>query len=226
MLRSAMLIEQFDPGADADSLRACHQICLAAHDIDSPQTAMWSYPIFERAWVAGFGQDEAHECWLASSDSGDPVGCYLLMLPERENKTVAYSELVVAPERRRAGSGTVLLAHCADRTRAAGRARLRAFVPDGTAGAAFAMAVGASGGIEQVLRTMPVDASLPDRLTALRVNAQPYAASYDLLSWPPARSTTRWWHGTVRPGSLSPSRRWPSIRSYPGRQPAPSALER
>jgi len=54
------------------------------------------------------------------------------MLPEREKKTVAYSELVLAPERRRAGSGTALFAHCADRARAAGRTRLRASVPDGT----------------------------------------------------------------------------------------------
>ena len=183
MLTSAMIIEQFDPRADADSLRACYQIFLAAHDIDSPQTPAWSYRLFERAWVDGFGEDEAHECWLASIAPGDPVGCYLLMLPERENKTVAYTELVLAPEQRRAGSGTALFAHCADRARAAGRRRLWASVPDGTAGAAFAKAMGASQGIEQVLRTMPVDASLPDRLATLRADAQPHAAGYEMLSW-------------------------------------------
>jgi RimJ/RimL family protein N-acetyltransferase len=183
MLTSAMLVEQFDPRADADSLRACYQIFLAAHDIDSPQTPPWSYRLFERAWVDGFGEDEVHECWLASSDRGDPVGCYLLTLPERENKTTAYSELMVAPQQRRAGSGTALLAHCTDRTRAAGRTRLRAAVPDGTAGTAFAKAMGAASGIEQVLRTMPVDASLPDRLAVLRADAHPHAAGYDMLSW-------------------------------------------
>jgi RimJ/RimL family protein N-acetyltransferase/GNAT superfamily N-acetyltransferase len=178
-----MIIEQFDPRADTDSLRACYQIFLAAHDIDSPQTPAWSYRLFERSWVDGFGDDEVHECWLASIAPGDPVGCYLLMLPERENKTVAYTELVLDPERRRAGSGTTLFGHCAGRARAAGRTRLRAFVPDGTAGAAFAKAVGASEGIEQVLRTMPVDASLPDRLTTLRADAQPHAAGYEMESW-------------------------------------------
>jgi GNAT superfamily N-acetyltransferase len=183
MLTSPMLIERFDPTADADSLRACHNIFLAAHDVDSPQTPPWSYRVFERAWVDGFGDDDVHECWLASSDSGDPVGCYLLMLPERENKTVANSELMVAPERRRTGSGTALLAHCANRARAAGRTRLLASAPDGTAGSAFAKVMGASAGIEQVLRTMPVDASLPDRLAALRADAQPHAAGYDMLSW-------------------------------------------
>jgi GNAT superfamily N-acetyltransferase len=159
-----MLVEQFDPSSDAHSLRTCNQIYLVAHDIDNPQIPPLSYRLFERAWVDGFGQDEIHECWLASSDSGEPVGCYLLTLPERENKTVASSELIVAPERRRAGLGTALLAHCAGRARGAGRARLRAFVADGTAGVAFAEAMGAAGGIEQVLRTMPVDASLPHRL--------------------------------------------------------------
>jgi len=183
MLTGAMIIEQFDPRADADSLRACYQIFLAAHDIDSPQTPAWSYRLFERSWVDGFGEDEVHECWLASIAPGDPVGCYLLMLPERENKTVASTELVLDPERRRAGSGTALFTHCADRARAAGRTRLRAFVPDGTAGAAFAKAVGASEGIEQVLRTMPVDASLPDRLATLRAVGQPHAAGYEMLSW-------------------------------------------
>ncbi len=178
-----MLIARFDPRADADCLRACHQISLAAHDVDSAQHPPWSYRIFERAWVDGFGQDEVHECWLASGDTGDPVGCYLLMLPERENKTVAYCELMVTPARRRAGSGTALLAHCADRARAAARTRLRAFVLDDTAGTRFAKVMGASGGIEQVLRTMPVDASLPDRLAALRADAQPHASGYDMLSW-------------------------------------------
>jgi len=183
MLTSTMIIEQFDPRADADSLRACYEIFLRAHDIDSPQTPAWSYRLFERAWVDGFGDDDGRECWLASSTPGDPVGCYLLMLPKRENTTVASSELVLAPERRGAGSGTTLLAHCADRARAAGRTRLRAFVPDGTAGAAFAKAMGASEGIEQVLRTMPVDASLPDRLARLRADAQSHAAGYNMLSW-------------------------------------------
>jgi GNAT superfamily N-acetyltransferase len=178
-----VIIERFDPRADADSLRACYQIFLAAHDIDSPQTPAWSYRLFERAWVDGFGQDEVHECWLASIAPGDPLGCYLLMLPERANKTVASSELVLAPERRRAGSGTALFGHCTDRARAAGRTRLRASVPDGTAGAAFAKAMGASEGIEQVLRTMPVDASLPGRLVTLRADAQAHAAGYDMLSW-------------------------------------------
>ncbi len=178
-----MQIERFDAAADTESLRACYQITLAAEAVDAPDLPPSSYSVFEAAWAHGFGLGEPSETWLARDDAGEPVGCYLVQLPERENRTTAFCELRVHPERRRAGAGSELLEHCVKRAREAGRVRLRSHARDGSAGAAFATARGAAGGIEQVSRTMDVDADLPARLASLRADAQARAAGYETLSW-------------------------------------------
>ena len=67
-------------------------------------------------------------------DHGAIVGCYLLDLPDRENLSMASAVLRVSPGRRRAGIGTVLLRHCEDRARLAGRTRLTGEAWDGSAG--------------------------------------------------------------------------------------------
>jgi RimJ/RimL family protein N-acetyltransferase len=177
-----MRIAPFDAHADADSLRACYQIQSAASACDSPWLPPLSFPAFKGNWQ-GWGSDDPHQSWLARDDAGEAVGCYRLSLPERHNPTVAFCELTVTPERRRAGAGRELLAHCTERARAAGRSRLQSFAPDGSAGEAFARANGASGGIDEVMRTMDVEASLPARLSALRAEAQPDVTGYEILSW-------------------------------------------
>jgi GNAT superfamily N-acetyltransferase/RimJ/RimL family protein N-acetyltransferase len=178
-----MRIEQFDPKADADSLRACHQIALAGHKYDTPFLPPPSFNAFKGEWAHGWGLDDVTETWLARDESDTPVGCYRLSLPERDNREVAFCNPMVTPERRRSGVGSALLAHCADRARQVGRYRLRSWAPDGTAGEEFARAKGASGGIDEVMRTMDVDANLPARLAELRADAQSHADGYELLSW-------------------------------------------
>ncbi len=178
-----MRIEQFDPTADAGSLRACHQISLASHPYDVPFMPPPSYTAFKGGWAAGWGLGEPRETWLARAETGEPVGCYLLRLPEKDNQEVGFTELIVTPERRRSGFGSALLAHCADRARLAGRARLQGMAVDGSAGETFARAKGATGGIDEVLRTMDIDAGLPAKLAGLRAAAEPHAAGYEILSW-------------------------------------------
>ncbi len=178
-----MRIEQFDPKADADSLRACHQIAVAANKYDTPFLPPPSFNAFKGEWAHGWGLDEASETWLARDDSDNAVGCYRLRLPERDNRDVAFCSPIIAPDRRRSGAGSALLAHSADRARQAGRHRLQSWAPDGSAGEAFAKAKGARGGIDEVMRTMDVDASLPARLTPLRSDAQAHADGYEVLSW-------------------------------------------
>jgi GNAT superfamily N-acetyltransferase/RimJ/RimL family protein N-acetyltransferase len=177
-----MTIEQFDLQADTESLRACYQINHAASACDTPFLPPLSFQVFKGNWQ-GWGLDDPREAWLARDDSGEPVGCYSLRLPQKDNVTAAFCELVVTPERRRAGTGSAMLEHCAERAQQAGRSRLRSFAPDGSAGAAFASARGATGGIDEVMRTMSVDETLPAKLSALRAEAQPHAAGYELLSW-------------------------------------------
>ncbi len=137
---------------------------------------------FAGKWARGY-DTAPRQAWLASAESGEPVGGYLLRLPDKENLTTADCRLVISPARRRAGFGRALLAHCAEQARQAGRTRLTSHVRDGSPGAAFAAAAGAHGGIPEVIRTLTIDAGTPERLTRLRAEAEPFAAGYKLLSW-------------------------------------------
>ncbi len=177
-----MQIEQFDPKSDTDSVRACHKIAVAAHPYDAPFMPPLSLTVFEGN-MAGWGTDVPRETWLGRDEHGEPAGWCVVSLPDRDNLEVAFCELMVTPDRRRAGLGSALLAHCCERARQAGRSRLRSYVTDGSAGEAFARVKGGSGGIDAVMRAMDVDTSLPARLAALRTDAQPHADGYEMLSW-------------------------------------------
>jgi N-acetylglutamate synthase-like GNAT family acetyltransferase len=177
-----MRIESFDVHEDTDSLRACYRIQLAASACDTPWLPQFSFNAFKGGWQ-GWGIDDPRQAWLARDDAGEAVGCYLLRLPEKDNPTVGFCELTVTPRRRGVGAGSELLTHCADRAREAGRSRLHCYAPDGSAGETFARGKGASGGIDEVMRTIRIDESLPARLSALREDAQPHAAGYEILSW-------------------------------------------
>lgn len=178
-----MRIEQFDAKVDADTLRACHQIALVSHPIDMPFMPPPSFTAFKGDWAHGWGLDDARVTWLARDDSGEPVGCCMLRLSQKDNLDVAFCQLVVTPDRRRSGIGSTLLDHLAEQARQAGRYRLQSFAMDGSAGAAFAEAKGANGGMDEVMRAMDIDASLPAKLAALRADAQPHADGYEILSW-------------------------------------------
>ncbi len=127
-----MHIESFDPKADKERLHRCYEIWTAARRQDAPDRPLRSLAGFTLWWTHGYGGDP-RQAWLASDDAGEPVGCYLLMLPQLENVTMAICALTVTPARRRAGFGTELLAHCMQQARLAGRSRLVAEVTDGSA---------------------------------------------------------------------------------------------
>jgi GNAT superfamily N-acetyltransferase len=176
-----MELVRFDATAEPETLRAAYEIVVAGWPYDDPHVPVFSFDAFAGGWVGWDG--EPRECWLGYDDAGQPVGCCLIVLPERANQTMALCLPSVRPERRRAGLGTDLLRHCAERARESGRTRLSAEARDGSPGAAFAAAKGARGGIDQVFRTMDIDADLPNRLATLRRAALPYTAGYELLSW-------------------------------------------
>jgi hypothetical protein len=60
---------------------------------------------------------------------------------------------------------------------------LTAEIADGSAGAVFAAAVGATSGISEVFRALRVDFGVRSRLPGLRAEAQSHAAGYTLVSW-------------------------------------------
>lgn len=177
-----MIIERFDPRSDTARLRTCYEIIAAGWPVDHPNEPMWTLDSVTAEWAYGFGA-QPRQAWLATDDAARPVGCYLLRLPERENTTMGDCLLTVAPDVRRSGWGTQLLAHCAEQTRIAGRNRLSAEVRDGSAGAAFAAAAGATAGIAEVIRVLDVGGELAARLPALRAEATSHAVGYSLLSW-------------------------------------------
>jgi hypothetical protein len=168
-------IERLDGAADARALETCFRLVMDCIKADQPDQAPWSLGAFHAKWVEGFN-GSPQETWLATGDDGDIAGCYLLILPHRENLSMARVVLRVAP-------GTALLRHCGDRARLAGRTRLTGEAWDGTSGDAFAKANGATPGIPAVQRTLYLTDQVRGRLPALRSQAEGHALGYSLVSW-------------------------------------------
>src|SRR5215469_17920706 len=120
VLAAAVRIEQFDPSADEARLRACYQMVAGAHQEDDPNAPVESYGAFRGYWVHGM-LGVQRQTWLATSDSGMPIGCYVLELPELENTGIAFGYPIVAMTSRRLGIGTRLVAHAADQADQEGR---------------------------------------------------------------------------------------------------------
>src|ERR1700747_2403998 len=118
-----MLIEQFDAQTDDARLSACHQISVSGHAEDDPSMPEVTWRRFQAWWRFGFAS-EPIETWLATDDNEHPAGCYLLWLPDRENRQNAIISLYVAWGRRRHGLGTALVGHAAGRAEQAGRTLL------------------------------------------------------------------------------------------------------
>ena len=178
VLAAAVHIERFDPSADEPRLRACYEIAAAAQPEDDPNAPPLSYSGFLAWWIYGMA-GVPQQTWLATSDTGTPVGCYLLELPERENKGMAFGLPIVALAARRQGVGTALVAHAAKQAENAGRALLMSVTRVDAPGAAFATAIGARPTMRDARRVLDVGPALDGRLRRLRADA----AGYTLRRW-------------------------------------------
>ena len=173
--------------ADADTIRACFEVFLAAERVDEPDGPFFTEQPF-RGWLTvGWGGDP-REIWLAEDTAEGPVegtipGWYRLELPDLENLDQAYLTLVVHPAHRRRGIGRALLRHAAARAAANGRTVLNAQARLDSDGAPFARSVGAECGLVDVQRVMDVRAAGDDQLARLRAAAEEKAAGYSLVSW-------------------------------------------
>ena len=175
-------IERLDPAIDTPAVRACHEIHLAEWHVDGVRRAPLSPRAF-RTWLRYGWTEDPQESWLARGSKGEVCGWYLLSLPLRENQHRAAITLVVAPSRRRAGVGTALLGHAADRARQAGRTLLTSHSHEATAGAAFARTLGARQRFTGVFWALRPHSLPAGRLAALRERAASVAAGYSLVSW-------------------------------------------
>jgi GNAT superfamily N-acetyltransferase len=181
-LNSGMQIERFDPEADTAQTRACYQAYAASAPVDDPHCPPMSLQIFT-GWLASGWTEDHPEVWFAGDSLDEADGCYMATMPRRENRHLAYVYPQVPPARRRVGIGTALLRHAAAQAADQGRATLTAEVRDGSAGQAFAQALGARRGVTEIRRLLDLAAGPAGTLARLRAEADRAAHGYELLSW-------------------------------------------
>jgi GNAT superfamily N-acetyltransferase len=177
-----MRIERLDL-ADADTIRGCFEVFLAAQKVDEPDGPWFTEQPF-RGWLTvGWGGDP-REAWVVPGpDEGPVAGWYRLEMPDLENLDQADLTVVVHPAQRRHGLGRALLRHAAVRAGEHGRSVLNGGTRCGTGGEAFARSMGAEPGLVDVQRVMPLRAVGDERLARLRETAERAAAGYSLITW-------------------------------------------
>lgn len=173
--------EPLDPVRDVSAMRECHGIFRLGAPADAPGLPVMSLHAFTGWLTYGWSEDPT-QTWLVR-DSDGVAGWYLMSLPERENRDLAYVRPFAHPARRRQGTGTLLLRHAAGQARDAGRTMLASEAQAGTPGTWFARAAGAEQGITEVLRVLRLDTADRGRLAKLREQVQAAAAGYELCSW-------------------------------------------
>ena len=176
-----MRIEQCDP-ADEKTVRACYDVMLAAHKVDEPIEPPMSYPTFAHYLREGWDKTPG-ELWAAVDEGGEVIGFDRMALPDLENLDKAYGGPTVHPGVRRRGIGRTLLRHEAERATANGRTLFGAQVIAGSAGEAFAVAIGARLDLEEVRRIQYLREIPPGTVASLRATAERAAAGYSLVSW-------------------------------------------
>ena len=177
-----MRLEPFDPAADPRRVRACHAMYLDGVPVDNPHEP----PMSERAfagWLAHGWTEGRPQPWLAADGAGEPAGWYVITLPERENTHLASVAPLVAPARRRAGLGTMLVRHAAAQAAGQDRVVLAADAREGSAAAKFWRALGGEPGITEIDRVLRLAGADAGHLADLRAQAERAARGYSLLCW-------------------------------------------
>ncbi|MGH3191050.1 MAG: hypothetical protein ACRDPY_42930 [Streptosporangiaceae bacterium] len=177
--------------ADAERVRACHDIYAEAQRVDDPDGGWLSYRPFS-GWLTVGWNAEPREVWTitgqAEGEGGQTAadaiaGWYRLDLPDLENLDRAGLDLIVRPRDRRRGLGRALLRHAVGRAATHGRSVLSSGTWQGTAGDAFARTTGAEPGLVDI-RRIQYPRKLPaGELARLRGPAEQAAVGYSLLSW-------------------------------------------
>ena len=177
--------------ADAERIRACHDIYLEAQRVDDPDGGWLSYRPFS-GWLTVGWNAEPREVWTITgrtegeggqTAADEIAGWYRLELPDLENLDRADLDLIVRPRDRRRGLGRALLRHAVERAAANGRSILSGAAWQGTAGDAFARTTGAKPGLVDIRRTQYLRKVPAGELARLRGPAEQAAAGYSLLSW-------------------------------------------
>ncbi|HEY3735528.1 MAG TPA: GNAT family N-acetyltransferase [Streptosporangiaceae bacterium] len=189
-----MRIAEFDPATDAGMVLACYRIYAAGKPADDPHGPLLALPFFTgwfQAGWAGHPRETVAACIGSggvggsggSGDSGGWAGACLLELPGDTNAHLGELTILVAPGQRRRGLGAELLRHAAQRARDHGRTLLWGETRGGSAGSAFAAAMGARAELVEVRRVLELDGIPAGQLARLRGQAEAAASGYSLIRW-------------------------------------------
>jgi RimJ/RimL family protein N-acetyltransferase len=181
VLAGQMRIEPWDPTDETTAL-GCYEVHRAANVADEPLEPPMSAGAFGLFLREGFEKTPG-ETWVASDADGGIVGFYRMHLWDLENLDRASIGPVVHPAVRRRGFGRALLRHEAERAAASGRSVLSGVVVTGSAGAAFAQALGAGLELDEVRRVQYLDKVGPTLVGSLRREAERAAIGYSLVNW-------------------------------------------
>ena len=149
---------------------------------ERPRGAAEHVALARQLLAPGGSRDGTHRVALVD---GAVVGALRLLLPLRDNATVAVVDLAVAPEARRRGTGTVLLEEAVRTARERGRSELLTEVDEpgpSAPGRLFAQRHGWTCDLVETRR----DLSLPldeERLRSLEQDARRASSGYDLVTW-------------------------------------------
>ena len=176
-----MRIAQWDP-ADEQTARACHDITVAAQLADEPVEPPPSFGAFSLYLRQGWEKTPG-ETWVASDAEGGIVGFYRMNLWDLENLDRASMGPVVHPAVRRRGFGSALLRHEVARAAAHGRSIVDGPVVTGSAGEAFAQALGAKLELDEARRVQYLAKIEPGLIASLRAAAARSSVGYSLVNW-------------------------------------------
>jgi GNAT superfamily N-acetyltransferase len=168
--------------ADDKAVEACYDVMIAAQKADEPIEPPMGYPTFAHFLRNGWEKTPG-EVWVSADDSGEITGFCRMHLPDLENRSKAHGGPKVHPAARRRGIGRALLRHEAERAAANGRTMFGAMAAAGSAGAAFADAVGARLDLAEVRRIQYLREIAPGTVASLRATAERSATGYSLVSW-------------------------------------------
>jgi GNAT superfamily N-acetyltransferase len=173
-------------GPDDDLFPAWCEVWAASQRADRPgerpRPASDHVALAHQLVDPGGSRDGTHR---AAVVDGGVVGALRLILPTKDNPTVATVDVAVHPRLRRRGIGTTLLAEGVRLAQSAGRTELISEVdepvPD-TAGRAFALRHGWTCDLLETRRdlVLPVD---EQRLSALESEARAASAGYEVVLW-------------------------------------------
>jgi GNAT superfamily N-acetyltransferase len=159
-----------------------YEIARAAETHDHPSQPFAPLESFRATLAVGW-PGYSYERYLGLLD-GVPVGYLALALAELDNLDSVNVGLHVLPSARRHGVGRALYALAVERTRALGRHHLIGTTmqrhPDGSA---FAAAVGATAGLEEIESRLDLRTVDQPRLDAMLAEAWKHADGYQLVQW-------------------------------------------